>query len=234
VVIDPDVEDNVEPAMAKRVGASLLAQLPLTSIGEADAGDAGRLDYSAPLDADLRLHDFARPVLRALVDEIGIQAHLLVLSFGLAVEDRTSTEDAVDALHRQFTGVAGVVGARLKRALGLGERAADVATLFELHPAFHPRAYVAWSVELDPEGVRLTLGDSPARHEVGFSSWITGLADGHDRALSAIAAAIDPHWRVSADGADRWVVRWSDEPLEDLSEVKVTEFSTGATHVFIR
>ena len=50
---------------------------------------------------------------------------------------------------KQFTGVAGVAADRLARAFGLGDSAADVATVFELHPAFHPRTYVDWSVELD-------------------------------------------------------------------------------------
>ena len=76
--------------------------------------------------------------------------------------------------------------------------------------------------------------DCPARDERGFTSWITTLADGHDRALSAIAAEVDPHWRVSPDGRDKWIVGWSDEPLDELDEVAVTKFSTGVTHVFIR
>jgi hypothetical protein len=234
VVIDEAVEDNVEPEMAKRVGRSKAAQLPLATIDDIAGSVDGRLDYAGPLDPDLRLHDFATPALLALADEIALQAHLLVLAFGLAVEDRSSTEDAVDAIHRQFTGVAGIVAERIHRSLGLGTAAVDVVTVFELHPAFHPRAYVDWSVELDGDEVRLALGDCAARDEPGFASWITGLADGDDRPLSAIATAVDPHWSVRPDGPDRWLVAWSDEPNVELSDVKVTRFSTGATHVFIR
>jgi hypothetical protein len=234
VVIDESVEDNPEPEMAKRVGRSLAAQLPLAPIGEAAADDDGWLDYGGPLDPDLTTRRFARPVLRALADEVALQAHLLVLGFGLALEDRTSTEEAVDAVHKQFAGVAGIVAERLHKALGLGTAAADLATVFDLHPAFHPRAYVGWQVAVDGDAVRLSLGDGPARHEQGFSSWVTGLADGHDRALQAIAGAVDPHWHVTGDGPDRWVATWGDEALDELSEVKVTRFSTGATHVFIR
>ncbi|MDQ2650456.1 MAG: hypothetical protein M3Z03_13010 [Actinomycetota bacterium] len=234
VVIDEAVEDNVEPEMAKRVGRSKAAQLPLALIEESTGTEDGRLDYAGLLDPDLRMHDFATSTLLALADEIALQAHLLVLAFGLAVEDRTSTEDAVDAIHRQFTGVAGIVSERIHRALGLGAAAADLATVFELHPAFHPRTYVDWSVELDGDEVRLELGDCPASDEPGFASWITGLADGHDRPLAAIAAAVDPHWQVRPDGPNRWAVTWSDQPNDELSEVKVTRFSTGATHVFIR
>ncbi len=234
VVIDEAEEATPQPEMAVRVGRSLAAQLPLATIGAPDEGDDGLLDYRGPLDADLRMADFARPVLRALVDEVGLQAHLLVLAFGLAVEDRGTTEDAVDALDRQLTGVAGVVGARLAKALGLGRSAADVATLFALHPAFHPRAYVAWDVAVDGVRGRQALGDCPGRQERGFASWITGLADGHDRALQAIASAVDPHWHVASAGPGEWIVTRRDEPLAELPEVKVTQFSTGATHVFIR
>jgi hypothetical protein len=80
----------------------------------------------------------------------------------------------------------------------------------------------------------LALGDGPARDEGGFTSWITTLADGHDRALSAIAAGVDPHWRVASDGPDRWTIAWNDQPLAELDEVAVTKFSTGVSHVFIR
>ena len=234
VTIDESVEDSPEPEMAKRIGRSLAAQLPLATIGPRSEDDEGRSDYSGPLDADLRTRDFARPVLRALADEIALQSHLLVLSFGLAVEDRTSTEDAVDAIHRQFTGVAGVVADRIHGALGLGTGAADLATVFDVHPAFHPRSYVTWDVALDGGAVRLSLGDGPAREEQGFASWITGLADGHDRALQAIATAVDPRWSVEGNGSDEWTVTLGDEPAEELPEVKVTRFSTGATHVFVR
>jgi hypothetical protein len=234
VVIDETVEDAPEPAMTARVGRSRLARLPLATIGEPSPGDTGMLDYRGPLDPDLHLRDFAIPALLAMADEICIQAHLLVLAFGLAVEDRTSTEDAVDAISRQFTGVAGVVATRLRDALGLGRTTEDVATVFELHPAFRPRSYVSWDVELDGDALRVSLGACTARDEVGFSSWIRTLADGHDDAIAAIAAGVDPHWRVTADGAHRWVVAWSDDALAERDEVALTKLSTGVTHVFVR
>jgi hypothetical protein len=234
VVIDESAEPSEEPAMARRVGRARAAHLPLTVVQPPASGDTGALDYAGPLDPDLSLRRFAAPVLRALVEEVCLQGHLLVLAFGLAVEDRGTTEDAVAAIDRQLVGVAGVVAARLKRALDVAEGPDDVATMFELHPAFRPRSYVAWDVAVDGDEVTLALGDCPARQEAGFSSWITGLADGHDRALSAIAAAIDPHWHVVPDGQDRWRVARGAEPAAELPEVAVTSFSTGATHVFVR
>jgi hypothetical protein len=234
VTIDESAEPGEEPEMAQRVGRSRAAQLPLSAIDAPAEGDTGVLDYAGPLDPDLSLRRFAAPVLRALAEEVCLQAHLLVLAFGLAVEDRGTTEDAVAAIDRQLVGVAGVVAARLKRALRLSEGPEDVATMFDLHPAFRPRSYVAWDVSVDGDEVLLSLGDCPARAEAGFSSWITGLADGHDRALSAIASAIDPHWHVVPDGKDRWRVARGTEAAPELPEVAVTSFSTGATHVFVR
>jgi hypothetical protein len=234
VEIDHTATPSPEPEMTKRVGRSRAAQLPLPAIGPAAPDDDGCVDYSGPLDPDLHMRQFARPALLAMADEIALQAHLLVLAFGLAVEDRTSTEAAVDAIHKQFTGVAGVAAERLRGALGLGGTAGDVAALFDLHPAFHPRSYVSWDVQVDGDEVHLSLGACPAREESGFSSWITVLADGHDRALSAIAAAVDPCWQATAEGSDHWVVARTDTPAPPLPEVEVTKFSTGATHVFIR
>lgn len=234
VVIDEAIEATDEPEQARRMGQTMLAQLPLAAIAPGVADETGLADYAGPLDPDLRMADFAPATLHAMADEICLQAHLLVMSFGLAVEDRAGTEAAVDAVVRQFTGVAGVTATRLCDALRLGVTAADVATVFELHPAFHPRRYVGWQVTVDGDDVHLTLGDGPARDERGFVSWITTLADGHDRALSAIAAGVDPHWQVIADGHDHWVVTRGDEPARELTEVTLTKFSTGTTHVFIR
>ena len=208
--------------------------MPLPTIAAPAGAPDGMLDYVKPLDADLHLRDFASPALRAIVDEVSLQAHLLVLSFGMAVEDRLGVEAAVDACARQFTGVAGVVAERLRRAFGLGAGPDGLATVFSLHPAFHPRSYVRWDVAVDGETVRLELGDCPAREETGFESWITLLADGHDRALSAIAMGVDACWVVRPDGPTRWVAERGTEPADDLSEVVLTKFSTGVAFGFDR
>jgi hypothetical protein len=234
VTIDESVEPTPEPPQLARIAASLAARLPLTGI-EPSAGEPdGMLDYARPLDPDLQLRDFATPVLRAFDEEACLQGHLLAISFMAAVEDRYGTEKAVDAGSRQLTGVAGVAADRLKRAYGLGTDAVDVATVFGLHPAFRPAAYVSWRVTLDGDLVHLELGDCPARQEAGLETWMSLLADGHDRALSAIATAVDPHWHVTADGPCRWVVQWGEEPADELGEVTLTKFSTGVAFGFDR
>jgi hypothetical protein len=192
------------------------------------------LDYAKALDPDLRMRDFATPVLRALDEEVCLQGHLLSIAFMVAVEDRYGTEVAADAGAKQLTGVAGVAADRLMRAYGLGTDVEDVATVFSLHPAFRPAAYVNWKVAVDGDVVRLELGDCPARQENALETWMSRLADGQDRALSAIAAAVDPHWAVVSDGPCRWVVQRGDEASKELGEVTVTKFSTGVAFGFDR
>ena len=133
-----------------------------------------------------------------------------------------------------MTGVAGVAAGRLKRAFGLGTDVDDVATVFSLSPAFRPAAYVDWQVQVDGDVVRLALGECAAREEKELDTWISILADGHDRALSAIAAAVDRHWTVHSDGPNQWVVERSDDPAGDIEEVAVAEISTGVAFGFKR
>jgi hypothetical protein len=192
------------------------------------------LDYAKALDPDLQMRDFATPVLRALDEEVCLQGHLLSIAFMAAVEDRFGTEIAGVAGSKQLTGVAGVAADRLTRAYGLGVGVEDVATVFSLHPAFRPAAYVDWQVAVDGDVVRLEIGDCPARHESGLENWISRLAAGHDRALSAIATAVDPHWAVVPDGPCRWVAERGDEATKELGEVTVTKFSTGVAFGFDR
>jgi hypothetical protein len=234
VTIDESSDPTPAPEPAARLAESNAARLALAAIGSADGSADGMLDYTAPLDPDLQLRDFATPTLRAIDDEVCLQGHLLVMGFVMAVESRFGTEAAVEATDKQFTGVAGVVAERLCRAFGLGAEAPDVATVFSLHPAFRPGAYVDWDVAVDGDVVRLRLGDCPATAEHGFESWMTLLADGRDRALSAVAAGVDPHWAVHADRDRHWVVERTDTPATELPEVAVTRFSTGVKFGFDR
>lgn len=234
VTIDESVEPTPEPPQLARIAASRAAQLPLTAISPTTGVPDGMLDYTRPLDPDLQVRDFATPVLRAFDEEVCLQGHLLSIAFMAAVEDRYGPEIAVDAGSKQLTGVAGVAAQRLKRAYGLGADIEDVAAVFSLHPAFRPAAYVNWRVAVSGDVVRLELGDCPARQERGLDTWISRLADGHDRALSAIAAAVDPHWAVALDGPGRWVVRRGDEAAQELSEVTLAKFSTGVGFGFDR
>lgn len=232
--IDETLEAAAEPEPAKRVRQSLLAGLPIATIAERPGDAAGLTDYTKPLDNDLHMRDFSQATLRAMADEIAIQGHLLVLSFATAVQARQGAEFAVKATATQFVGTAGVVAQRLHRALRLGDSVTDIATLFDVHPAFRPRSYVNWQVDVKGESVHLSLGECKATQERGFRSWITLLAAGHDRALTAIAAAVDPHWRVSSTGSGEWIVARSSEPVATLDEVAFTGSFLSASFAFTR
>jgi len=231
VTIDPEEPDTPTPLRSLEIGRTNAAELPVAAI-EGPSID-GYADYARPLDPDLRLSEFSTPVLRALIDEVTLQGHLLVLSFASAVAERCDEDTTRKTVAQQFTGVAGVAAERLARAFDLGGSAADVATVFALHPAFHPRTYVDWSVELHDDVVHLALGDGPARTE-RFESWIGVLAAGQDRALRAIAMGVDPHWTVEPDGEHEWVAHRSDAPGSEFDEVTLTKFSTGVAFGFKR
>ena len=231
VTIDPAEPDTPTPTRALEIGRTNAATVPLAAVS--GPSEDGYGDYARPLDPDLSVAAFSSAVLRALVDEVALQGHLLVLSFASALAEQADDATTREIVAKQFAGVAGVVADRLARAFELGDSARDLATVFELHPAFHPRSYVDWSVEIDGGVVHLSLGECPARTE-RFDSWIGVLATGHDRALRAIAMAVDPRWTVEPSGPGRWVARRGVDAATELDEVTLTKFSTGAAFAFTR
>ena len=268
VDIVADAEPLSEPEPAQRLARTLLAQLPLTPLRDLSfptpPGSVRQMttettssdeqngvlvrtealwdDYTAPIDPDLRTEQFSREVLLALAEEIGLQWHLLSMSFLSAVERRSTVEDAVAIGARQFAGIAGLSAERLHRALGLGRELVDVAQVLELHPAFRPRSYVDWRVELSTNGrgeaeLHVHLGDGAALQESGAESWMSILRDGHAGALDALVHAVDSRAHcvrtVPADGAvASWQVVLADEPLPESSDVALTRFSKGADFEF--
>lgn len=230
VTIDLDEEPTPTPVQAERIGSTAAAALPLTPIGDL-AGD-GAADYSGPLDADLAMEDFDSAVLRALLEEVSLQGHLLVMSFAAACGQRMEPDAVTEIVGKQFAGTAGVAAGRVKAALGLGSDAWDVATVFALHPAFGPSSYIDWSVSIDGDEVVLELRDCAAAAEPDETSWISALRAGHERAITAIAMGVDPHWQARGDGASRWIVSHSDEPAQEFDEVTLVKFSTGAAFQF--
>jgi hypothetical protein len=261
VEIVADAEPVAEPEPAVRMGSTRLAALPLPEISaplarstrpevesartaEEQGGQDGWDDYSGPLDPDLRTEQFSRAALLAVAEEVGVQGHLLVMSFLQAVERRSSVEEAVAVGVRQFTGVAGLVAERLKDAFALGTDLVDIAQVLELHPAFRPRSYIDWRVEHSPSdaggtgSLRLHLGECEALREQAVESWISSLADGRaTEALDAIVRAVDPGARcVAARPADGAVATWDvvtgAEPAEESPDVTLAKFSTGTRFAF--
>ena len=243
VIIDDAYPEVPLPEPMGHVERTVLAGLELAELGSGATADEladGWNDYTAPVDPDLQMEQFSTAALRAMADEVCVQQHLLVTSFCFAIERRYGTEDAVGVVERQFTGIAGLTSERLRAALGAGDGTregttlADVAQVFELHPAFRPREYVAWDVSLSADGSALTatLGDCAALHETGMETWISRLADGHDAGIQAAVEGVTPYARAERTGDRSWSVTLADEPAPERSEVALTRFSTGADFRF--
>jgi hypothetical protein len=232
VVIDPAAEALPEPAEVGRMARTRVARLPLATI---DPADEGLAEYTGPLQEDVRFEDFSASALRALLDEVAIQHHLLAQSFLDAVGRRWGADTAVEIGRRQLIGIGAVTAGRLARVLGVeGGGAAAVAHVLGLHPAFRPRSYVDFRVEADGDRVAVALGDCEALREELVPSWPQLLAAGGPEPLAAIAQGVDRRARAAATGERGWevVVDPSAPPADEPSEVVLTKFSTGADFAF--
>jgi hypothetical protein len=244
VHIDRDKDPLSTPAGAELIGSTLAAATVIEPFGTDGAGaddpdDRGWPDYSGALDADLRMEDFSRRALSVIAQEAALQAHLLTMSFLAAVDRRHGTDAALDVGSHQFTGSAGIAAERLARAMGTGGGLEGIARVFELHPAFQPRSYVAWSVTLAEDAVLLEMGDCPARSESAALGWVGMLEAGVDMPIAAAAAAVDPtatFERVDPDrpGGLAWRVTLGDTPVRPFDDVTLAKFSSGAEFRFRR
>jgi len=239
VDIVADADPIAEPDAAVLMASTRAARAVVEPFGGTDGDDRGWPDYSHALDPDMRLEDFSRRSLSVIAQEACLQGHLLAISFFAAIERRHGAEAAAAVADRQFVGVAGMTAGRLRSALGLGGDLTDVATVFELHPAFHPRGYIDWSVDLEGDRLTLELRECDALAESAAGSWITLLANGHSAGLDAIARGVDPRAAVvrrppTRGGRASWEVVLGEDPAAELADVALTRFSSGSEFVFRR
>lgn len=229
VVIDENADPLPLPDGAERLGGSRAASTVLDEPAGPD-GD-GATDYAGPLVADIRFEDFSHHTLVALAQEICLQGHFLTLTFTDALERRFGADAVPDIALKRLAGIAGVAARRLKRALGLGSGGEDLARVLRLHPAFHPRPYVAIDVTDD---LTVTMHDCPALGDRPGLSWADTLARGDASPIEAVAREIDPTARVARTGERSWRVDLgaSEEPAPESREVKLTSISTGAAFAF--
>src|SRR3954451_20854920 len=111
------------------------------------------------------MEDLSRDALVTVAQEACLQGHLLVRSLMLTLTQRSDAATARAIADQQFIGVAGVVATRLTRMLGSdpagavadGDALDAIRRVLELHPAFHPRAYVDLAVERIDDTVRVAL-----------------------------------------------------------------------------
>ncbi len=238
VTIDPDPPPLPEPEMTAVVAGTRAARLPLPTIDiDAPAAADGVNDYRGPLVADIDFDAFSTATLEALVEEISLQQHLLVLAGLASVQGRFGDAAAREIGIHQLIGSAGVTAERLRAAFGLGTTPEDLVTLLGVHPLFRPRSYVAMHTHVADDGsVHLELDDCPALHEGPSPSWLQLLLD-DATPLEVIAQAVDPTMRVERigprrhDGA-RFRIAAGSPPARRHADVEFARFSTGAEFAF--
>jgi hypothetical protein len=240
VRIEPDAAPVEEIPLAARVRTSRLARLGIPAL-PVNPEPGGLTDYAGPFDPGLQLEDLAHPVLVRIAQEFCLQGHVLVRAFMLSIAERWRVEMAREIASQQWVGIAGVAAERVRAAMGFdGEGGLDaLAKLFQLHPAFHPRAYIDLHVEHAGDRLDCWIGECEAYAEGDDYSWFALLGREPHRALGAIVRTVDPRARClpcevpGARAAWAVVIDPEAEPAAEAPEVGLTKLSTGATFRFV-
>lgn len=241
VFVDPDAEPLTETEGCRQVARSRAATLDLPPSAADTAATGGHDDYSGPFDPEFQLEHLSHGALLTSLDEFSLQGHLLVRSLMRAVAERFGDDVAREIARAQFRGWAPVIARRIADAMGIEGGGSDaVARMFQVHPAFRPRAYIALSVEETAAGARLALRSGPVFEEADARSWPALLAD-DPSLLEPVAQSVEPLARLTAisphdDEVVAWdlIVETAGEPASEPDEVALTRISTGADVVFVR
>ena len=241
ITIDDESGAYAQHPNLARIAASKIARLEL-ALPARDAEPGGWPDYGGPFDPEFQLEDLSHRALLAADQEFAVQAHLLARSFLLCVAQHFGEAFAREVGRQQWTGIAGLAAERLHRALAVGGDGPEaIAKVLQLHPSFHPRAYVDLRVGLEDGGVRLAFGDCPAFEEGDAYSWFAGLDEAPHPALDAIARAVNPRAtttpaapRAGERLAFRIDVDPKAEPHPESADVKLARVSRGASLVLER
>jgi hypothetical protein len=175
--IDADAPAVERHPYAARVAASQAAAVELEAFAAENA--EGLADYSGGFRPELRLEDFGAAALRAALQEFALQSHLLLRAFLISVDGRLGPARARAIRSRLVAGWCGLTAQRLREAFGLEPTAAGLGAMLSLHPMFAPRTYVAVSIEVADDAVRLGIRDCPAAREpaeLGIAKISTGAA----------------------------------------------------------
>jgi hypothetical protein len=233
VFIDGEGKPYEQHPNLARMQATAVATIPI-ALPDEDREPGGWQDYSGPFDPGFQLEDLGHRALLAVCQEAAVQAHLLARSFLLNVDQRHGEAAARELARGQWVGSAAVASYRLKRAFGLGESIEDVATVFQLHPHFHPRSYVDLRVERTGDAaLRLELGECPALGEADQHSWFGGLSEGPPAALEGIATVVSPRARCRPADPRGARFAWEvfidpeAEPRDEPQEMKLARYSRG-------
>ena len=238
VRIEPGEPAVQETALTTKVRQSRLARLELEPRAPT-VEPGGWADYSGPFDPELQLEDLAHVALITVCNEFCAQGHLLVRAFMMAIAERWGDAAAAEIAAQQWVGIAGVAAERVAAAMGIaGDDLDAIAKLLQLHPSFHPRAYVDFHVERAGDAVRCWIGDCTALAEGDPYSWFALLGPEPHRALETMAQAVNRRARcrpLTVPGA-RWAwavtIDPNAEPAPDPPEVGLTKISHGARFHF--
>jgi hypothetical protein len=227
------ISDEHAPLPVPREAEAMLATRAATiELDPIDASEPGVGDYSGPLLADLRMEDWSHSALVRVAQELCLQGHLLALSFAAAVERRMGRDRALEFSRRQLTGVAGLTAERLRDALGVERDLDGLAQVLAVHPAFLPRQYVAFDVELSDRLIVRLDADCAGVLDGGWPALIDA---NHPEPMDALVRAVDPRYRCEprddANGAAFEVVM-DDAASPVAGEVELARISTGATFAF--
>jgi hypothetical protein len=237
VRIEPGASPVAEIPLTARVRESRLAGIELPR-HPLDAG-GGRDDYAGTFDPDLELEDLSRPALLLVAQEFCVQGHLLVRAFMQAIAQRWGDAAAAEIAAQQWVGIAGVAAERVADAMGAGgDDLAAIGKLLQLHPAFHPRAYVALAVEPTADALSCRIDPCPALAEGDPYSWFALPEAARHRALDAIVRVANPHARTHPSSAPSGGMAWTvtidaaAPAAPEAPEVALTKLSKGARFRF--
>jgi hypothetical protein len=225
--IEPDVAPVIEEPHTLAVGRLPLAQVP--NERPADREPGGWRDYAGPFDAEFRLERLSQGALVAALREFSLQTHLLAASADLYLTGRHDRAKVREVLANQWAGANWISAERIAATLGVSRGIDAVAQVLTLHPAFPPGLQA--TIERVGERratLRLTGPDTLLAPDA--PGWLGLLADGESRPIEAIAQAVDPRARVSADGRHAWAVEVDPqaEPAAQPQSAQLTRLSTAA------
>jgi hypothetical protein len=240
VTIDPANDPIQAHPNVAAVERSLAARLDLAepaTVTEPGGWD----DYSGEFDPDFALEDLSQRALVVTLDELALQSHLLMRAFLLTVAQRYGDDEAERMRMPMFTGLGGLTAHRLRAAMAIdGEDSTAIARVLQLHPLFHPRAYVDLRVEVEDDAtVRFAIGACPVLEEVDRWTWHADLDAPRHGGLDAIVRAVNPRASVvsvapRAGERHAWyaVVDPTADPAPEAPEVGLARISTGASFAF--
>ena len=165
----------------------------------------------------------------------------------MAIAERWGDDVAREIAAQQFIGSAGMAAERVGAAMRIGAdgtgASADldvIAKLFQLDPAFHPRAYIDFHVERAENAVRCWIGNCDAFAEGDPYSWFALLAgDACHPALDATVRTVNPRASCRSIEIAGARVAWSvtidahAEPAAEAAAVGLVRLSKGATFRFV-